>query len=485
MIHYHEGFAIEKQVNKNLEMKKVIAISLLAVIMSITVIKICKFNRNKNDDKNKELTVSDANFKIQSYNGWGLVDTLGKNVTECKYDNIYHLNDKFYAAKFKGKMGIINNEDQEITELIYDDVESIGENIFKAVSKGTCKIIGLSDKYYSALAKAGFDSCDLVSVYPSGLLRVERNEQADFLDDRGNIVSERKYDKIDILDIAYDADFISFSSGMIGVKLNLKYGFIDSTGKEVVKCKYDFAEAFKGDVTVALKDKNWFIIDKKGNEIKLSKKYSRVTQFVNGIAEVITNCSIDDINYQNAVYTEKPTCGYINTTGKEIVPLIYDYECYADAYSDANFAEGLALVCKNDKYGFIEKNGKQVIALKYQEAQPFVDGLALVKSNNKWGFINKKGKEVIAIKYDSSTDFSEGFAAVEISDKWGFVDKTGKEITSIQYDGCTSFSHGLAAVKLNNKWGFIDKKGKVKIPIIYDETRSFINGVACVKLIEE
>jgi hypothetical protein len=64
----------------------------------------------------------------------------------------------------------------------------------------------------------------------------------------------------------------------------------------------------------------------------------------------------------------------------------------------------------------------------------FSEGLTPVKLNNKWGFIDKTGKEVIPIKYDNAGYFSEGLAPVKLNGKCGFIDKTGKEVIPIKYD---------------------------------------------------
>jgi hypothetical protein len=38
--------------------------------------------------------------------------------------------------------------------------------------------------------------------------------------------------------------------------------------------------------------------------------------------------------------------------------------------------------------------------------------MAAVEFNNKWGFIDKTGKELIPFKYDDCLNFSEGLAGV-------------------------------------------------------------------------
>ena len=125
---------------------------------------------------------------------------------------------------------------------------------------------------------------------------------------------------------------------------------------------------------------------------------------------------------------------------------------------------------------------------KYDNVKNFDEGLAAVKLNNKWGFIDKTGREVILRKYDFARDFSEGMACVELNNKWGFIDKTGREVIPCIYDGVYAFNEGLAEVKLNNKIGFIDKSGDIKIPCKYEYINNqnfhycFKDGFALISL---
>lgn len=42
------------------------------------------------------------------------------------------------------------------------------------------------------------------------------------------------------------------------------------------------------------------------------------------------------------------------------------------------FSNGLAMVCRNGKYGFVDTKGKEIVKPKYTAAQPFSDGVARV-----------------------------------------------------------------------------------------------------------
>ena len=129
------------------------------------------------------------------------------------------------------------------------------------------------------------------------------------------------------------------------------------------------------------------------------------------------------------------------------------YDCL-DEYS-----EGLARVCNDYDWGFIDKSGTLVIPCKYNYAYFFREGLAGVKLNGKYGFVDKSGTEVIPCKYDEAFSFSEGLACVCLNDKWGFIDKSGTLVIPCKYDEAVSFSEGLAEVKLNGKYGYVNKSG--------------------------
>ena len=52
------------------------------------------------------------------------------------------------------------------------------------------------------------------------------------------------------------------------------------------------------------------------------------------------------------------------------------------------------------------------LAKKYDYAGGFSEGLARVKLNDKLGFIDKTGKQVVPCVYDDAWNFSEGLARV-------------------------------------------------------------------------
>ena len=209
--------------------------------------------------------------------------------------------------------------------------------------------------------------------------------------------------------------------------------------------------------------------DLETREIIIPCRYDFVNAFSDGLAKVKIN----------------DKWGFVDKSGCEVVSCKYD--------SVDTFRDGLAKVKINDKWGFVDKSGIEVIPCRYDDAHAFHDGLAYVKKNNKWGYIDKSGCKVIPFKYEYDIykgfgvlgvypDFHEGWALVNLNGKYGLIDKSGRKVIPCKYDEAFYFHDDLARVKINDKWGLIDKSGREVIPCRYDRVYDFENGLAQVKI---
>ena len=298
----------------------------------------------------------------------------------------------------------------------------------------------------------------------------------------------------------YD-EIANFSEGLARVKGVEGYGFIDRNGVEVILCSsiYDNVEHFSNGLAQVWKmDKGVGFINKDGVEIiPCGLKYDRIESFVDGLARVDK-----DMKY-----------GFIDTRGREVIPLEYDYA--------ENFSEGLAKVVRNDKWGMINKQGIEVVLCQYDKTGDFNEGMAIVSLNGKYGVVDALGKEIVSCKYDIIERFSEGVASFknyggdngyidkegneiinlgkrkmggsfsgglaiihflgEVKSKVGFIDLKGNEVIAPKYDYAQSFSEGLAVVEMNGRAGFIDMKGNEVISLEYESAFRFEEGLAMVK----
>ena len=143
------------------------------------------------------------------------------------------------------------------------------------------------------------------------------------------------------------------------------------------------------------------------------------------------------------------------------------------------------------KYGFLNKQGKTVIAPQDGYVSGFYDGVSVKEYRQKFGAINTEGKFVIDTIYDilyavgenrlvyGEIDYGPGIV-------YGLMDTRGRKITEPIFRSCAFYGDGgLMPVKNNITGiaGYINTKGKVVLPFkesCYKKAEPFYEGVAWV-----
>ncbi len=146
-----------------------------------------------------------------------------------------------------------------------------------------------------------------------------------------------------------------------------------------------------------------------------------------------------------------------------------------------DFSEERGLVFYNQKYGFIDKNGFEVIKPDYDDARGFKEGRAGVKKDNKWFFINKMGEKA-SLEYEHLRDFEGSYAVVKRKGKFGMIDKNGLEIIETKYDTIESLSDNLILVRENGVFKYININNQVilELPKTIMMAYPFKDGIARV-----
>lgn len=164
--------------------------------------------------------------------------------------------------------------------------------------------------------------------------------------------------------------------------------------------------------------------------------------------------------------------GFLNEKGEVVIPFEYD-----DAQM---FSEGLAPVCKNDKWGYIDTTGEEKIQLQFDFASHFLEGLAVVANNKKFGYIDTSGKIAIPLEYEGASVFYKGYATVKKNGKTGVIDTKGNIIIPFEYSNYTLYADGLFCLSKDHKERYLTKEGKT-VGNVYDDATPFYNGVARIR----
>jgi hypothetical protein len=263
-----------------------------------------------------------------------------------------------------------------------------------------------------------------------------------------------------------------FTEGLCALKKNDLWGFVDTTGTVVIDFKYFSWLGFKnpkfssgialvGTSNAQGMDRHPIFIDKTGQQLFKTQKFTGATNFESGMAIVEKTSS-----------TLARSFHIINKQGTDIPGAITFGAVFGSLPALEPFHEGLTKLydSKTSSYGFINPQGKWVIMpTVYAEAGDFSEGYTMVqnKTNWTWGYINTKGEVRIPFDYKSKPgNFSEGLAvAMNSKEELGYIDPSGKTALPFVYNHYqlnSEFRSGCAVIYNDNAGGYaiIDKTGK-------------------------
>lgn len=231
---------------------------------------------------------------------------------------------------------------------------------------------------------------------------------------------------------------VAAPKGLYPVMVDERWGYIDGSGAMSLEPQYEIAGQFREGLAVVKPDGKYFGYMDISGKFVIPPKFKMANDFSDGLAV----CTLLD---DRVVIIDKQ--------GRSL------YRPYFEQIDKA-YSEGLLVVVKDGKYGFLSRTNHLAIKPQFDEALAFSGGLAAVRAGGKWGYIDHMGKMVVAPSYDYASYFTNGFAAVRRDKKYGFIDKTGKVAIPLEFDRVTYFHGGLAGVSKGKKVGAINRNGK-------------------------
>ena len=127
---------------------------------------------------------------------------------------------------------------------------------------------------------------------------------------------------------------------------------------------------------------------------------------------------------------------------------------------------------KNGKYGIIDSQLNNVTPFIYDYIWDFEkNNLCKVERDHKFGYVNANGEEQVAVKYDDIESFEMGLAVAKLGRYYGIINEQDEVVVpfNLDYLDMRGLENGYATMKgYNNKWGTINAQGQVVIPCEYD-----------------
>ncbi len=206
-----------------------------------------------------------------------------------------------------------------------------------------------------------------------------------------------------------------------------RWGFKDKSGNVVIDAKYKSVYRFSSNGFAAVTDEEdrLLYINSKGeevitlvpNELIHPEEYGNIPYRQSYRTAVST-----DIDALGMYYFDN---GYVMVrrilTGQRSIKKMYENKLLLldesgrsfnipNGYELVNYSEGILLLKRDGRYGYMTLNGGWLQSPQFVSASPFVQGVAVVRDNSgKYGLINLYGEYVLPTSFDYVSSASSGY----------------------------------------------------------------------------
>ncbi|WP_026476125.1 WG repeat-containing protein [Alkaliphilus transvaalensis] len=303
---------------------------------------------------------------------FGHLDPRGNTVVDFIWDGSLPFYQGLAAVWLDGKWGYINHDNEIVVPIEFD---------YYGMEFGDGLIILKDDEYHfynlktHELTKYEMHF-DFVNEPQEGLAPVLLDGKWGFINPEGDVIVPIIYDSVGV-----------FSEGRAGVKVGNYWGYVDQQGNVIVEPQYDALTTYAEGLGIVVKDNRYGALNRDGEAV-IPLEYDYIGIFIDGQAIAMKSNRMGMINMDQEV---------IISFGK------YDEVSY--------YSEDLAIVGKDHKYGYIDREGELVIPMIYDYVEPFVDGYAVVKKGDVYMVIDTNNN-IIERADHFIRHFSEGVAVV-------------------------------------------------------------------------
>lgn len=269
-----------------------------------------------------------------------------------------------------------------------------------------------------------------------------------------------------------------------------KYGFIDVGGQVVIAPRFDGAERFSEGLAAVSVGGRWGFIDASG-AVVIQPRWESVLPFSEGLARVIEK---RDWTIENDSNYERLLCGYIDRTGRYVIPARFRLQCgsFHDgrAATEVDVLDTETFGKHGGSFGYIDASGEWAVTPSYDQGWDFHEGLALAArllpdTTYSRTFIDPAGVPFqIPAGWEPASwvGFSEGRAVVRepATGRWGAIDRKGALVFAIDADALEPFAGGLAVIRRGDRFGYVGLAGDVRIAPVFACAEPFSDGLGRV-----
>ncbi len=369
---------------------------------------------------------------------YGLVNKKGREVLPPKYDSLSYteLDDQYVAflTNLKGtkEAGIITERDKKVIPIGYRNITSVALTLYSVTN-----FTGNTALYNSEGKQKTDFIFHQITAYKGQLARFYKNGKAGIINRDGNILLNAQF-----------KDIIIRSDTTVDVIHLRNWKILDGSNKELNNLHFDSIRP--------VGENRW------ATSIKFYNAAGQPT-LMTALNDVQGNQLIEyrpmyiyDYEGTVAKIREKNRFGVINREGTYVLPAEFD----SVAITKGAVIAGIRLESQWYWHLF-DLKGKKKSRNTYQAIVPQQDDLMPAKLNDRWGYINSNGEEVLICRYDTTYAFQGNFAQVRYNNSMGIINREGLWQIRPGADHITILSPTRFIARNQNSFQLLDEQGQV------------------------
>ncbi|MBL7918255.1 MAG: WG repeat-containing protein [Bacteroidia bacterium] len=378
----------------------------------------------------KELELNEVEFIPAEHNDmFGFVDTAGNFIIKPAYDEVSAFQEGLAIVHKGDSVFFINKENKNTLQKYFSDAQTFFNGLAPVKIKNDWFFIDRMGEIKST----AFEEINEVS---ENIYIVKKGNLYGAVNAFGEILIEPRYEQLG-----------DFKNQIAYCQLEGKYGFINLSGY-IHKPEFEWISEFNENNLAIYKLNNKYGLIKGNGEILTPPNFDLILKGNNNIYVVV----------KNNLY------GFYSGEGCFLSELVYDFSKEKNVNYYTNGFQ-LKLI-KKGAFALTDLNGKTLFDFgTYNEVNFANDGLMLLKKQQKYGYVDQKLNLAIPFKYQTASDFKFGRAIVVNKLKNTLINTKGDELFSTENE-LEALGNGYFLHENNNLYNLLNKDGKVLIESI-------------------
>ncbi len=351
---------------------------------------------------------------------WGVIDEKGKIILAPKYDFIGSFDPYQYAeVSLQNKVGLMDSTGRIVIPCLYEQIRPLNRR-YIAILEG--KYWGLVDSVQRKIADASYEN---IEIFNENYFQIRQNGLWGILDSKGTEIIKPQFEAIK-----------SYQNVYFLVQKNKKWGLADKRGKLLVNPDYEKIIPLPNGSFLVQQIKNerkfWSVQNTNGR-LTLAFEWEE--------ANILGNRFVRLRKY-SVRRSDRPVFALYSLAKDSLIT-------WAEYDNFKALGENWIITEQGERKGLINADGKKILSNEYSAFTEIGYGILAFRKELRWGLLNEKGTKLSNTIYDLVYNFPENYPLTKVvqNSQIGLLHSSGQIFALPIYDSIAVYQRSAKAYK--------------------------------------